>query len=65
MIPPSVLVLTRQNVPLIKRNSYSENLLKKGAYIVKNYDDYEATILATGSEVEIALKASEKLESIR
>ena len=59
---PSVLVLTRQNLPLIRKEYIKENLVKKGAYIIRNFVKYDATILATGSEVEIANKASEELE---
>ena len=59
---PTVLVLTRQNLPLIKRDDYKNNLLENGAYIVLNYDKYDATILASGSEVEIACSASNKLK---
>ena len=59
---PSVLVLTRQNLPLIRKENFKENLVEKGAYIIRNFDNYDATILATGSEVEIAQKASEELE---
>ena len=58
---PSIIVLTRQNLPLIRKEKKEENLLKKGAYFIKNYDTYEATILATGSEVEIANLASIEL----
>ena len=59
---PTVLVLTRQNLPLIKRDYYKNNLLENGAYIVLNYDKYDATVLASGSEVEIACSASNKLK---
>tara|TARA_Y100000590_G_C15746845_1_gene1022443 strand:- start:8087 stop:10120 length:2034 start_codon:yes stop_codon:yes gene_type:complete len=59
---PSIIVLTRQNLPLIRKEKVKENLTSKGAYILKNFDEYEATILATGSEVEIAIKASTHLE---
>ena len=59
---PTVLVLTRQNLPLIKRDYYKNNLLENGAYIILNYDKYDATILASGSEVEIACSASNKLK---
>ena len=59
---PSVIVLTRQNLPLIRKENFKENLVEKGAYIIRNFDNYDATILATGSEVEIAHKASEELE---
>ena len=59
---PTVLVLTRQNLQLIKRDDYKNNLLEKGAYIVLNYDKYDATIFASGSEVEIACSTSNKLK---
>ena len=59
---PSIIVLTRQNLPLIRKEKVKENLTSKGAYILKNFDEYEATILATGSEVEIAINASIALE---
>ena len=61
---PTVLALTRQAIPTLKRQSYKENLVSKGAYIIKNYSEYHASIFATGSEVEIALNASQKLEEI-
>ena len=58
---PSILVLTRQNLPLIRKEKTKENLLKKGAYFIINYETYDTTILATGSEVEIANLASIEL----
>ena len=61
---PSVLALTRQGLKTFKRESYKENLVKKGAYLIKNYSEYHASIFASGSEVEIALEASEKLEKV-
>ena len=61
---PSVLALTRQSLSTIKRASYKENLVKKGAYFIKKFSEYNATIFASGSEVEIAMEASAKLEEI-
>ncbi len=61
---PTILALTRQGLTTFKRESYKENLVKKGAYLIKNYSDYHASIFASGSEVEIALEASNKLEEI-
>ena len=58
---PSIIVLTRQNLPLIRKEKNNENLLKKGAYFIRNYEKYDATILASGSEVEIANLASIEL----
>ncbi len=59
---PTILALTRQGLPTFKRESYGENLVSKGAYLIKDYSDYDATLFASGSEVEIALEASKKLE---
>ncbi len=59
---PTVLVLTRQDLQLIQKNNRKDNFVKKGAYLVINFDKYDATILASGSEVEIACSASNKLK---
>ncbi len=59
---PTILVLTRQNLQLCQEVTRKENLLKKGAYLIVNYDKYDATVLASGSEVEIACSASKKLK---
>jgi transketolase len=58
---PSVLALTRQNLPTL-RVEPGENLSAKGAYVLAGGDqERAATILATGSEVEIAMQARELL----
>ena len=59
---PTILALTRQNLSLLRNENYTENKVKKGAYILKNFDNYHTTILASGSETEIAFQASNKLE---
>ena len=59
---PSVLALTRQGVPTHRGEYTDENLCARGAYVLKEADGTRAaTILATGSEVEIALGAREQL----
>lgn len=59
---PSLLALTRQKLNLV-RTDVSENLSAKGAYILKeSKGKREVTLLATGSEVEIALNAHAILE---
>ena len=59
---PTILVLTRQNLPIIQKAYRAENLLKRGAYVVIDHDKYDATIFASGSELGIACSASNKLE---
>ncbi len=58
---PTVLVLTRQNLPLLRNHSLDKNCVNFGAYPIINFDKYNATILATGSEVEIAVETANKL----
>ncbi|MCT1796869.1 transketolase [Helcococcus kunzii] len=57
---PTVLVLGRQDVEILSGTSI-ENL-KKGAYVIDDTDDYMGTIIATGSEVHLSIKAKELLE---
>jgi len=54
---PTVLVLTRQNIPML-RTQQDINIVKNGAGVILDYNNFDATILATGSEVEIAYNAS-------
>lgn len=58
---PSVLVLTRQNTVVTHKVSYEE--FKIGAYIAKDIDNYEGILIATGSEVGLALSVQEKLKN--
>jgi len=58
---PSVLALTRQSVPALRITHSDENLSAKGGYELAGARDAKVTFLATGSEVEIALKARELL----
>ena len=61
---PSVISLTRQNVPIVRKEKVSENMSKKGAYIIAETkkNNRDITILSTGSEVSIAIEAKEILE---
>jgi transketolase len=61
---PSVLALTRQNVQPVRTAAADENLCALGAYRLKSARNPRKVILiATGSEVEIALGAAETLEA--
>ncbi len=58
---PSILALTRQGLPLL-RASAEENLTAKGAYVLAEAKGKrQATIIATGSEVSMAMEARDKL----
>lgn len=59
---PAAVALTRQGVPTVRTEHTDENLSAKGAYVLKSaIGERQATILATGSEVSIALKAQAQL----
>lgn len=59
---PSILALSRQNLPLL-RESANENMSAKGAYIIAGDENKrDATIIATGSEVSLAIEARNKLK---
>jgi transketolase len=62
---PSVLALTRQNVPPVRTEPSAENLCAKGGYVLAEAEGgaRALTILATGSEVHLALEARRRLES--
>jgi transketolase len=62
---PSILALTRQNLPSIRSSYTEENLASKGGYVVSEFNqdlDLDVTIFATGSEVSIAIEAQKNLE---
>jgi transketolase len=60
---PSVLALTRQNLKPVRMELADENLSARGAYRLKSAQNPRKVILiATGSEVEIALAVAQRLE---
>jgi len=61
---PSVLALTRQGLPTVRTEHTDENLSARGGYVLREADgDRAATILATGSEIELALQARDTLQA--
>ena len=61
---PTCLVLTRQNLPVYDRAGLGwakSEEAQKGGYILCEDKDFEAIIIATGSEVELAVEAKTKL----
>lgn len=60
---PSILALTRQGLPML-RTATTENLTAKGGYIISDVSSgktRQATLIATGSEVSLAVEAQRKL----
>ncbi len=65
---PTALILTRQTLPVIDRTKYpSADNLKYGAYIIKGNEDEtpDIIIIATGSEVHLALETAEQFPNYR
>ncbi len=60
---PSVLALTRQNLPTLRTEPFPENLSAKGGYVLLEAEggERQATLIATGSEVAIAVEARKLL----
>ena len=60
---PSAIALSRQKLPYVSEHNSGENMCAKGAYVLKKTsDDSNITLIASGSEVEIAIEAQEKLK---
>ncbi len=62
---PSAMILTRQDLPfLVKEKSHEGgSLANRGGYALNNIVNPEVVIIATGSEVSIAVEAKEKLQA--
>ncbi|MDU5086311.1 MAG: transketolase [Anaerococcus vaginalis] len=58
---PVILSLTRQNLPNLKQTENLEDI-NRGAYVIKDCENPELILIATGSEVSLALEVSKKLE---
>ena len=59
---PTALILSRQGVPNLDHSKYADaSGAAKGAYILSDADNPQVLLLATGSEVQIALDAQDKL----
>ena len=61
---PSAIALSRQKLPYVSEHKSGENKCSKGAYVLKgDVNKAKVSLIASGSEVEIALEAYEKLNS--
>ncbi len=61
---PSVLSLTRQGVPTVRTEHKTRNLTAQGAYVLADAENKrQAILIATGSEVSLAMEAKAQLEA--
>jgi transketolase len=59
---PSLLALSRQAVPQLRLEAGDENFSERGAYVIRKFGKgRDLTILATGTEVSLAIEAAEYL----
>lgn len=62
---PSIIVLTRQGLKQARLENNDDNLSAKGGYVISEASSKAAvTIIATGSEIEIAIEAQAELEAV-
>jgi transketolase len=59
---PSVLCLSRQNLPTLRKEYVAENLCARGGYVLSDAKDATVTLIATGSETMLAIEAQAKLK---
>lgn len=63
---PSALILSRQNLPFQSRSNEQIAQIEKGAYVLAaEQGELKAIIIATGSEVDLAVQAHAQLEGVR
>jgi transketolase len=61
---PSVLALSRQTVPTVRNEHTDENWCARGGYVLApSQGERQVTLIATGTEIEIALEAQKRLQA--
>lgn len=60
---PNTLIFSRQNLPYMERDSQQVADVARGGYVLRDAANAKAIIIATGSEVELAVKAAEALQA--
>jgi transketolase len=61
---PSLIILTRQKLDLIPRgDGFDGKAIARGAYVLDRYSEGDVTLIATGSELTLAVKTADKLRA--
>ena len=60
---PSTLIFSRQNLPYMSRSPAQIADIGRGGYVLKDVANPQAILIATGSEIELAMKSAQELES--
>jgi transketolase len=58
---PTTLIFSRQNLPFMERTQTQVDTIRRGGYILKDAANAKAVLIATGSEIELAMKSAEAL----
>lgn len=59
---PSLLAMSRQDVPQLRLEAGAENRTAKGAYVIRQFGEgRDVTLIATGTEVALAIEAGQEL----
>lgn len=58
---PSTLIFSRQNLPYQERSAQQIADIQRGGYVLQDAADARAVLIATGSEIELAVKAAAEL----
>jgi transketolase len=58
---PTTLIFSRQNLPYQDRSDAQIDAIRKGGYVLKDAANAKAILIATGSEIELAVKAADEL----
>ncbi|WP_188380443.1 transketolase [Oxalicibacterium faecigallinarum] len=58
---PTTLIFSRQNLPFQQRSDEQIANIKRGGYVLRDAKDAKIILIATGSEIELAVKAADEL----
>jgi len=58
---PTTLIFSRQNLPFVERTPEQIVAINRGGYVLRDAEGAKAILIATGSEVELALKSADEL----
>jgi transketolase len=58
---PTTLIFSRQNLPFMERSAEQIMHINRGGYVLRDAAGAKAVLLATGSEIELAVKAADEL----
>ncbi len=62
---PTAFSLSRQGAPTLNPDDIPDDAIERGAYVLKDVDDPKVILIATGTEVSLALEAAEQLDGAR